>query len=51
MQNKVDEEVLHLYHKCNKCGIEPIWGTRFSCYVCQEYDLCEGNSNFHQRML
>ena len=31
MENNVDEEVFHQYHKCNKCEIEPIWGTRFNC--------------------
>lgn len=37
----MDEEILHFYHKCNNCGYEPIWGTRFKCDVCQDYDLCE----------
>jgi hypothetical protein len=34
LENKVDEDVLHFYHKCNKCGIEPIWGVRFECRTC-----------------
>jgi hypothetical protein len=42
MENNVDEEVFHYYHKCNKCNIEPIWGLRFCCQECLNYDLCEG---------
>ena len=42
MENNVDEEVFHYYHKCNKCNIEPIWGVRFGCATCGNYDLCEG---------
>jgi mRNA (2'-O-methyladenosine-N6-)-methyltransferase len=39
--NEVNEDILHNYHKCNKCGVEPIWGPRFECTVCENYDLCE----------
>jgi len=42
MNNKVDEDVLHHYHSCKKCLAEPIWGTRFTCLDCENYDLCEG---------
>lgn len=41
LENNVEEEILHEYHRCNHCGCEPIWGTRFSCLSCDEYDLCE----------
>lgn len=41
MKNDVDEEVLHQYHSCNKCNVEPIWGTRFTCKECENFDLCE----------
>ena len=41
MENKVNEDILHYYHKCDKCSIEPIWGTRFTCKECPFYDLCE----------
>lgn len=41
MENNVDEEVFHYYHKCNNCNVEPIWGTRFTCTECPEFDLCE----------
>ena len=42
IENKVDEDILHYYHMCNKCHSEPIWGVRFSCQAPEcEYDLCE----------
>lgn len=41
MNNHVDEDVLHLYHSCNHCETEPIWGTRFTCNDCENFDLCE----------
>lgn len=41
MDNLVDEDVLHFYHSCNHCNSEPIWGTRFTCLDCENYDLCE----------
>ncbi|KAM3132446.1 hypothetical protein pb186bvf_015405 [Paramecium bursaria] len=41
LANKADEEVLHQYHQCNVCEQEPIWGTRFECVTCENYDLCE----------
>ena len=41
-KNEVDEDVLHQYHSCNKCHSEPVWGTRFTCKDCENYDLCEG---------
>ena len=39
--NNIDEEVLHYYFSCNKCNREPIWGNRFTCEECENYDLCE----------
>eukprot|EP01017_Pseudomicrothorax_dubius_P027109 TRINITY_DN3085_c0_g2_i1.p1 TRINITY_DN3085_c0_g2~~TRINITY_DN3085_c0_g2_i1.p1 ORF type:complete len:211 (-),score=22.72 TRINITY_DN3085_c0_g2_i1:4-636(-) len=39
--NQVNENVVHHYHKCNRCGMEPIWGPRFVCKVCENFDLCE----------
>ncbi len=42
MTNSVDEDVLHQYHVCKQCKAEPIWGTRFTCLDCENYDLCEG---------
>lgn len=41
MNNNVEEEILHYYYNCDHCGLEPIWGTRFSCTLCDSYDLCE----------
>jgi len=41
MNNLVNEDVLHHYHSCNHCLVEPIWGTRFSCLDCENFDLCE----------
>lgn len=40
-KNNIDEDVLHMYFSCNKCSTEPIWGNRFQCIECQNYDLCE----------
>ena len=41
LQNNIDEDVLHQYYRCNFCQIEPIWGTRFVCSTCGDFDLCE----------
>lgn len=41
LENDINEDVLHHYHRCNQCNIDPIWGTRFSCVTCDNYDLCE----------
>lgn len=41
LNNDIDEDVLHQYHRCNMCFIEPIWGTRFTCKTCEDFDLCE----------
>ena len=41
LNNNITEDVLHKYLKCNNCGIEPIWGIKFSCLQCPNYDLCE----------
>ena len=48
MKNLVDEDVLHQYHSCNHCHCEPIWGTRFQCLNCENFDLCEAcyDANF-----
>lgn len=41
LANDVDENVRHEYVSCNHCGVEPIWGIRFQCVTCQDFDLCE----------
>ena len=41
LNNNIDEDILHNYFQCNLCNTEPIWGVRFHCSICQEYDLCE----------
>jgi len=41
IQNNIDEDILHQYYSCNNCNSEPIWGNRFHCSTCQNYDLCE----------
>lgn len=41
MNNNVTEDVLHYYHECSHCHSEPIWGTRFTCLDCENFDLCE----------
>jgi N6-adenosine-specific RNA methylase IME4 len=40
-KNNIDEDVLHQYYSCNNCHTEPIWGNRFQCVECGNYDLCE----------
>ena len=41
MNNLVEEDVLHYYHSCKKCCSDPLWGTRFTCLDCENFDLCE----------
>jgi formate dehydrogenase maturation protein FdhE len=41
IENATDEDIRHEYHKCNICGIEPIWGIRFKCTQCEDVDICE----------
>ena len=44
VENATDEDILHEYHKCDMCSIEPIWGLRFKCNTCADdvgVDLCE----------
>ena len=41
IEHATDEDILHEYHKCNNCGVEPIWGNRFKCATCEDVDLCE----------
>lgn len=51
LENKVDEDILHCYHSCDKCGCEPIWGVRFECKVCEGVDFCECNFYFYYLIL
>jgi hypothetical protein len=32
---------VHKSTLCDRCGISPIIGTRYSCLICQNFDLCE----------
>ena len=41
IRNETDEIMIHQYHSCARCNSEPIWGTRFACIECDNYDLCE----------
>lgn len=41
LNNNIDEDILHQYYSCNICNSEPIWGNRFHCTVCDNFDLCE----------
>lgn len=41
LKNNVNEDVLHHYYACNDCHAEPIWGNRFHCATCDNFDLCE----------
>jgi hypothetical protein len=40
-KNNIDEDILHQYYCCNNCNTEPIWGNRFQCTLCENFDLCE----------
>lgn len=40
-KNNIDEDVLHQFYSCNSCNSEPIWGNRFQCALCENFDLCE----------
>ncbi len=40
-KNNIDEDILHQYYSCNNCNSEPIWGNRFHCTICDNFDLCE----------
>ncbi len=42
LHNEVDEDVKHEYISCNQCKITPIWGPRFQCLSCLDFDICEG---------
>eukprot|EP00871_Galdieria_phlegrea_P001917 jgi/Galph1/2726/GphlegSOOS_G1420.1 len=51
LDNVVEEAVYHEYFECNICKVTPIWGVRFGCQTCEEYDLCEAcfdKSLFHE---
>lgn len=41
LENKSQQNVLHHFHKCDRCGVEPIWATRFQCLRCENIDYCE----------
>lgn len=42
LSEKVAEEgPVHPDTQCRKCGVTPIRGVRFRCFVCKDYDLCE----------
>lgn len=41
IQNNINDEIHHEYFSCNKCQSEPIYGLRFTCDTCANYDLCE----------
>lgn len=40
LENEVNEDIRHLYISCNECNAEPIWGNRFYCETCHNFDLC-----------
>ena len=41
LQNRLDEQTFHDYYECNGCGANPLWGIRFTCDECPDFDLCE----------
>lgn len=42
IENNISDEIHHDYFSCNICQSEPIYGLRFSCKECANFDLCEG---------
>jgi len=43
IENNIEDSVLHYFHQCNYCKQSPIWGLKFTCEVCDNFDLCESN--------
>lgn len=43
---KQSSMIVHKGTLCDNCGISPIIGSRFSCVICQNYDLCDQCENF-----
>jgi len=41
LENNIDEMVFHEYYECNGCKTRPLWGIRFTCLDCPDFDLCE----------
>lgn len=41
LANINDEMAFHEYYECNGCKARPLWGIRFSCELCADFDLCE----------
>lgn len=41
LENLVEDMVFHEYFECNICKAHPIPGIRFTCLICQSFDLCE----------
>ncbi len=35
------QSYVHEGISCVKCGTRPIKGTRYKCYVCPDFNLCE----------
>ena len=36
-----DKKALHHYHKCSRCGMDPLLGVRFQCLDCRNREYCE----------
>jgi mRNA (2'-O-methyladenosine-N6-)-methyltransferase len=41
LNNRYDEQCFHEYYECNGCQAKPLWGIRFTCQQCPDFDLCE----------
>lgn len=41
LENRNEENPCHTNIYCNGCQARPLWGVRYSCTVCPEFDLCE----------
>jgi hypothetical protein len=40
-KNEKPQLFIHKGTLCDNCGISPIIGNRYTCLLCQNYDLCE----------
>ena len=40
-EKKEDKKEIHYFVQCDGCGMAPIFGKRFKCKACQNFDYCE----------
>ena len=40
-KEKISNKIMHFGVKCDGCGAFPIFGCRFKCAICPDFDYCE----------